>query len=454
VSADLAASTPLAPAPPEASASAAAVAAAGWPYDVDAVRADFPILSRTVHDGVPLVYLDSAATSQKPRSVLQVEREYNEQHNANVHRGIHTLAEEATALYEGARVKVATFLGASDPREVIFTRSITEALNLLAHSIGAGLRPGDEVVVTEMEHHSNLVPWQMACQRSGATLRWFSLTEDGRLDLDAADREGLINARTKVVAFVHQSNILGTVNPVEEVVRRARAVGALTILDGAQSVPHGLVGRAGAAGDIPGPARTVAELGVDFLGFTGHKMLGPTGIGGLWGRYELLAELPPFLGGGEMVDIVTMASTTYAEPPHRFEAGTPPIAQAIGLGAAVDYLSALGLGRAARHEHLLTEYALARLAEIPGLRVIGPPTAEGRGAAISFALPGIHPHDTGQLLDERGVAVRVGQHCARPVCLRYGVPATTRMSAHVYTSTAEIDALVEGLEAVVRFFSK
>jgi cysteine desulfurase/selenocysteine lyase len=241
---------------------------------------------------------------------------------------------------------------------------------------------------------------------------------------------------------------------VDEIVRRAKAVGAITILDGAQSVPHGLVGVSSREGDIPGPATTVAELGVDFLGFTSHKMLGPTGIGGLWGRYDLLAELPPFLGGGEMVDVVTMGRTTYAAPPHRFEAGTPPIAQAVGLGAAVDYLSALGIGRIARHEHLITEYALDRLAEIPGLRVIGPPTADGRGAAISFALPGIHPHDTGQLLDERGIAVRVGQHCARPVCLRYEVPATTRLSAHVYTSTEEIDALVEGLQTVSEFFTR
>ena len=429
-----------------------------WPYDVEKVRADFPILTRRLHDGVdggvPLVYLDSAATSQKPLAVLDAEREYNERHNANVHRGIHTLAEEATALYEGAREKVASFLGTSDPREILFAKNVTEGLNLLARSIGEGLRPGDEVVVTEMEHHSNLVPWQLACERSGATLRWFGLTDDGRLDLAAADAEGLINERTRVVAFVHQSNILGTVNPVDEIVARAKAVGALTILDGAQSVPHGLVGVSSQAGDLAGPARTVTELGVDFLGFTAHKMLGPTGIGGLWGRYDLLAELPPFLGGGEMVDVVTMAASTYSAPPHRFEAGTPPIAQAVGLGAAVDYLSALGIGRVARHEHLITEYALDRLAEVPGLRVIGPPTAEGRGAAISFALPGIHPHDIGQLLDERGIAVRVGQHCARPVCLRYQVPATSRMSAHVYTTTEEIDALVEGLQTVVRFFSK
>jgi cysteine desulfurase/selenocysteine lyase len=454
MSADLAVETSLVPAEPLSSQSPHAIAGGDWPYDVEKVRADFPILSRRINGGVPLVYLDSAATSQKPLAVLDAERDYNELHNANVHRGIHTLAEEATALYEGGREKVAAFLGVTDPREIILTKNITEGLNLLAFSIGASLRPGDEVVVTEMEHHSNLVPWQLACERSGAKLRWFGLTEDGRLDLEAADAEGLINERTKVVAFVHQSNILGTVNPVAEIVARAKAVGALTVLDGAQSVPHGLVGVRGLPGDIAGPAQTVAELGVDFLGFTGHKMLGPTGIGGLWGRYDLLAELPPFQGGGEMVDAVTMGATTYATPPHRFEAGTPPIAQAVGLGAAVDYLSTLGLGRVARHEHLITEYALGRLSEVPDLRVIGPSTAAGRGASISFALKGIHPHDVGQLLDERGIAVRVGQHCARPVCLRYGVPATTRMSAHVYTTTAEIDALVEGLQTVRRFFSK
>jgi cysteine desulfurase/selenocysteine lyase len=454
MSADLAAETSLVPSEPIASSDPRVIVDGDWPYDVEKVRADFPILSRRIHDDVPLVYLDSAATSQKPLAVLDAERDYNERHNANVHRGIHTLAEEATALYEGAREKVAAFLGATDAREIIFTKNITEGLNLLAYSIGSTLRPGDEVVVTEMEHHSNLVPWQLACQRSGATLRWFNLTEDGRLDLEAADRDGLINERTKVVSFVHQSNILGTVNTVDEIVRRAKAVGALTVLDGAQSVPHGLVGVRDQPGDLAGLAQTVAELGVDFLGWTSHKMLGPTGIGGLWGRYDLLAELPPFQGGGEMVDVVTMAGTTYATPPHRFEAGTPPIAQAVGLGAAVDYMTGLGIGRMARHEHLITEYALGRLSEVPDLRVIGPPTAEGRGASISLALKGIHPHDTGQLLDERGIAVRVGQHCARPVCLRYGVPATTRMSAHVYTTTEEIDALVEGLQTVRRFFSK
>ncbi len=404
--------------------------------DVDVVRKDFPILGRLIHGDRPLVYLDSAATSQKPTAVLDAEREYYEWHNANVHRGIHTLAEEATALYEGGRDKVAALLNAADRREVVFTKNATEALNLLAYTLGSRLRPGDEVVVTEMEHHSNLVPWQLACQRSGATLKWFGLTEDGRLDL----RDGVITERTKVVSFVHQSNILGTINDVAAVTRRARAVGATVVLDACQSVPHVGV--------------DVEALGVDFIAFSGHKMLGPTGIGVLWGRYELLAELPPFLGGGEMIELVEMSGSTFAGPPHRFEAGTPPIAQVVGIGAAADYLRALGMDAVEAHERLITSYALDRLGDVPGLRVIGPPTPEGRGGAISFALPGVHPHDVGQLLDESGIAVRVGQHCARPVCVRYSVPATTRASFAVYTTTAEVDALVEGLSRVQRLFSR
>jgi cysteine desulfurase / selenocysteine lyase len=297
-------------------------------------------------------------------------------------------------------------------------------------------------VVTEMEHHSNLVPWQMLCARTGATLRWIGLTDDGRLDL--SDLDAVITTRAKVVAFVHQSNILGTVNPVAPIVARARAVGALTVLDGSQSVPHLPV--------------DVAALGVDFLAFTGHKMCGPTGIGVLWGRAELLAVMPPFLGGGEMIETVTMAASTYADPPHRFEAGTPMIAQAVGLGAAVDYLTALGMDAVAAHEREVTAYALERLTRAPGTRIIGPTDTTDRGGAISFVLTGtdgrpLHPHDVGQVLDEAGIAVRVGHHCARPVCLRYGVPATTRASFHLYTSLAEVDALVEGLEGVRRFFS-
>lgn len=414
-------------------------------YDVELVRKDFPILSREVHPGVPLVYLDNAATSQKPTAVLDAERDYYEHHNANVHRGVHVLAEEATALYEGARDALAGFLHAADREEVVFTRNATEAVNVVARSLGdwreLGLGPGDEVVVTEMEHHSNLVPWQMLCQRTGATLRWFGLTDDGRLDL--SDLEAVITDRAKVVAFVHQSNILGTLNPVAPIVSRSHEVGALVLLDASQSVPHRPV--------------DVQALGVDFLVCTGHKMLGPTGIGVLWGRRELLGQLPPVLGGGEMVSIVEMLATTYAEPPHRFEAGTPMIAQAVGLAAAVGYLDDLGMDAVAAHEAELTGYALDALHAVPGLRVIGPDSTVDRGGAISFALAGdgrdIHPHDVGQLLDERGVAVRVGQHCARPVCVRYALPATTRASFAAYSSMADVDALAAGLHEVRRFFA-
>ena len=403
-------------------------------YDVQRVRKDFPILDREVRPGVPLVYLDNAATSQKPTQVLDAMRDYYERSNANVHRGIHTLAEEATALYEGAREKVARFVNAASPSEIVFTKNSSEALNLLAHVLPFG--PGDEVVVTEMEHHSNLVPWQLACQRTGATLKWIGLTDDGRLDLEDLDR--VITPRTKVVSFVHQSNLLGTINPVDVIVAKARSVGALVVLDCSQSAPHlGL---------------DVQTLGVDAIVFTAHKMLGPTGIGVLWAPYARLEEWPPFLGGGEMIDEVTMAGSTWAVPPHKFEAGTPPIAEAVGLGAAVDYMTDLGMDNVREHEHELTSYALQALQGVDGLTIIGPPTAEDRGGAISFALDGIHPHDVGQLLDEHGVAVRVGHHCARPACLRYGVPATTRASIHVYSSTDDLDALVRGLHKVKEFF--
>jgi cysteine desulfurase / selenocysteine lyase len=411
-------------------------AAAKLAYDVARVRKDFPILDREVRPGVPLVYLDNAATSQKPQQVLDAMRDYYERHNANVHRGIHTLAEEATALYEGARDKVKTFINAADRAEVVFTKNSSEALNLLSYVLP--LKPGDEIVVTEMEHHSNLVPWQLAAGRTGATLKWIGLTDDGRLDL--ADLDRVITDRTKVVAFVHQSNLLGTVNPVDVVAARAKAVGAYTVLDASQSVPHMAV--------------DVKTLGVDAVAFTGHKMCGPTGIGALWGRRDLLEQLPPFLGGGEMIDEVTMAGSTYAELPHKYEAGTPPIAQAVGLGAAVDYLMELGMDAVHEHELQLTSYALDALQQIDGLRIIGPTTTEERGGAISFALPGIHPHDVGQLLDEYGVAVRVGHHCARPACLRYGVPATTRASVHLYSTTEEVDALAAGLRKVKEFFAK
>ena len=414
----------------------------GATFDVEKVRKDFPALERLVHGDKPLVYLDNAATSQKPRQVLDALDDYYARHNANVHRGIHVLAEEATALYEGARDKVAAFINAADRSEVVFAKNSTEALNLAANVIswaghGRGLGHGDEVVITEMEHHSNIVPWQLVTQRSGSTLKWFSLTDDGRLDLSDIDR--VITERTKVVSFVLVSNILGTVNPPEEIVRRAHEVGALVVVDASQAAPH-----------MP---LDVQALGADLVAFTGHKMCGPTGIGVLWGRREVLDELPPFLGGGEMIEMVTMATSTYAGLPHKYEAGTPPIAQAVGLGAAVDYLSGLGMDAVHAHEQHITAYALDRLQQVEGLRIIGPATTEARGAAISFALGDLHPHDVGQVLDELGIAVRVGHHCARPVCLRYAVPATTRASFYLYSTEAEVDALVDGLEHTKRFFA-
>ena len=413
----------------------------GATLDTEKIRKDFPVLERRVHGDKPLVYLDNAATSQKPRQVLDALTSYYAEHNANVHRGIHVLAEEATALYEGARDKVAAFVNAADRAEIVFTKNASESLNLAANVIAwsaqpRGIRAGDEVVITEMEHHSNIVPWQLVSERTGATLKWFGITDDGRLDLSDLDR--VITERTKVVSFVLVSNILGTVNPTAEIIRRAREVGALVVVDASQAAPH-----------MP---LDLQALGADLVAFTGHKMCGPTGIGVLWGRKELLEELPPFLGGGEMIEMVTMASSTYAAVPHKFEAGTPPIAQAVGLGAAVDYLSAIGMDRVAAHEHAITSYALERLQSVDGLRVIGPVTAIDRAAAISFSLGDLHPHDVGQVLDDLGIAVRVGHHCARPVCLRFGVPATTRASFYLYSTPGEVDALVDGLEHVKRFF--
>ncbi len=408
--------------------------------DVARVRKDFPILDREVRPGVPLVYLDSSNTSQKPQQVIDAEREFYERHNANVARAIHTLGAEATEAYENSRRLVARFVGAADEREIVFTKNSSEALNLVARVLGDAGRvgPGDEVLISEMEHHSNIVPWQQLCQRTGATLRWFGITDDGRLDLSTID--DLLNERTKVVSLVHMSNILGTINPLRDIAARAHSVGALVVADASQSVPHLPV--------------DVQDLGVDFLAFTGHKMLGPTGIGVLWGRLDLLSELPPFLGGGEMIEEVTMGSSTYAEPPHRFEAGTPPIAQAVALGAAVDYLSDLGMDAVAAHEDELSAYALDQLRRIDGLRIIGPESTVDRGGIFSFALDGIHPHDVGQVLDEHGVAVRVGHHCARPTCVRFGLPATTRASIHVYSTTEDIDALCENLLRVKEFFAR
>ena len=395
---------------------------------------EFPTLSR---EG--LVYLDSANTSQKPRSVIDAVTEHYERHNANIPRAGHVLGEEATAAYEGARDKVAAFVGA--PREeIVFTKNASEALNLVANTLAwrspYQVGPGDEIVVTEMEHHSNIVPWQLLAERTGATLRWFGITDEGRLDLSGVD--DLITERTKVVSLVLVSNTLGTLNPVAEIARRAHEVGALVVADGCQAVPQLPV--------------DVTALGVDFLAFTGHKMCGPTGIGVLWGRQSVLAELPPFLGGGEMIETVKMTGSTYAPLPYKFEAGTMPIAQAVGLGAAVDYLTGIGMPAVAAHEREITGYALERLRSVDGVRIIGPDTVVDRGGAVSFVVEGIHPHDVAQLLDEQGVAVRAGHHCARPVCDRFGIPATTRASFYLYTTREEIDALAAGLDEVKRVF--
>jgi cysteine desulfurase/selenocysteine lyase len=415
--------------------------------DLDLIRADFPILSRTVRDGKRLVYLDSGATAQKPRQVLDRERWFYENVNAAPHRGAHQLAEEATDRYEEARRKIGAFVGAPE-REIVFTRNTTEGINLVAYALSNAatakdpafrryaVGQGDEIVVTEMEHHANLVPWQQLCERTGATLRWLGLTDDGRLDL--SDLATVVNERTRLVAVTQQSNILGTINPVAAIAARAREVGALVLVDGAQSVPHSPV--------------DVSSLGADFLVFSGHKMLGPTGIGVLWGRYEVLDALPPFMTGGSMIEVVRMEGSTFAAPPQRFEAGVPMTAQAIGLAAAVEYLQGLGMDKVEQHEHALTAYALERLAAVPGVTVIGPPDTVARGGAVSFTVEGIHPHDVGQVLDDLGIAVRVGHHCAWPVVRRYGVPATTRATFYVHTGYDDVDALVEGVRKAQEFF--
>lgn len=406
--------------------------------DVEAIRRDFPILGRQVGP-YPLTYLDSANTSQKPLSVIEALTSHYREHNANVARAMHVLGAESTAGYEGARAKVAGFIGAKDPAEVVFTKNASEALNLVANTLGNRLGPGDEVVISVMEHHSNLIPWQMVCERTGATLRWFDITDEGRLDLEAAERDGLINERTRIVSLAWVSNVLGTVNPIARIAEQAHAVGAVMVADGSQGVPQ-----------LP---TDVSELGVDLLAFTGHKMLGPTGVGVLWGRRALLDELPPFLGGGEMIGVVTMEGATWADVPHKFEAGTPPIAQAVGLGAAVDYLTNVGMEQVAAHEHEITEYALTRLGEIPAVHVMGPTTAVERGGAISFTVDDVHPHDLMQLLDSRGVAVRGGHHCAEPLHRRLGVQSSARASGYLYTTKAEIDALCEAVVWAHDFFT-
>jgi cysteine desulfurase/selenocysteine lyase len=410
------------------------------------IKKDFPLLARTVRGGRPLVYLDSGATSQKPRRVLDAERDFYERHNAAVHRGAHLLAEEATDAFEDARATIAGFIGAV-PGEIVFTKNATESINLVAYALSnaatAGpeserfrVGPGDEIVVTEMEHHANLVPWQQLCRRTGATLRWFGITDDGRLDLDELDT--LVNERTRLVALTHQSNVLGTVPPVQKIVARAREVGALVLLDAAQSVPHQPV--------------DVTDLDADFLAFSGHKMLGPSGVGVLWGRRELLEAMPPFITGGSMIEVVRMEGSTFLPPPQRFEAGVPMTAQAVGLAAACDYLSELGMAQVHAHEEALTAYALEQIGDIPGVRIIGPRSVDARGGTVSFVVDDLHPHDVGQVLDELGVAVRVGHHCAWPICRRFGIPATTRASFYVYNTLSDVDALADGVRHAQKFF--
>ena len=404
------------------------------------IRADFPILSRTVRDGKALVYLDSGATSQKPMPVLDAERDWYERLNAAPHRGAHALSEEGTEAYESARERIARFIGARHD-EVVFTKNATEALNLAAYAFSNGsgrfaLGPGDEIVVTEMEHHANLIPWQELARRTGATLRWLPVSEEGRLDLSRLDE--VVTERTAVLAFTHQSNVLGTINPVATLVQRAREVGAITVLDACQSVPH-----------LPIDVR---ELGVDLLAFSGHKMLGPMGVGVLWGRPEILDEMPVFLTGGSMIETVTMEAATYAPVPQKFEAGVPNAAQAVGLAAACDYLSGLGMDRVHAHETMLTGRILDGLAGRPWVRVIGPTDLVDRGGAVSFVVDGVHAHDVGQILDDSGVAVRVGHHCAWPLHRRLGVTASTRASVHVYNTPAEIDAFLAALDRVPAVF--
>jgi len=426
----------------EAASGSLALAEEPIAFDVDAIRADFPILERTV-GGWPLAYLDSANSSQKPRVVVEAIEDHYLNHNANVARAMHILGAEATEAFEGARALLAKFIGANRSEEVVFTKNASEALNLCAYTLGTALRPGDEIVISVMEHHSNIVPWQLLAQRTGAVLRWFDVTDEGRLDLDKAAAEGLVNERTKIISVAYVSNVLGTINPISQIAAIGHAVGATVIVDASQAVPQLPV--------------NMAALGADLVADTGHKMVGPTGIGVLWGRYEILAALPPFLGGGEMIEIVTMQGSTYAPPPHRFEAGTPPIAQAVGLAAAAQYLAAIGMDQINAHERDITAYALRGLRELPGLAILGPDEPVDRGGAVSFTLASpdgrqIHPHDVSQLLDSRGIAVRAGHHCARPLHERFGVQSSTRASFYLYTTYAEIDALIEGLDYTIGFF--
>ncbi len=412
-----------------------ATTAPALPRSIEEIRAEFPILAREIH-GQPLAYLDNGATAEKPLAVIDALDSFWREHNANVHRGVHTLSEEATALYEDARATVASHLGA-DRREVIFTRNATEALNLVSYSWGrTNLDAGDRIVITEMEHHSNVVPWYQLTQEKEAHLDWAPITDDGRLDMDAFAK--LLEQGPKIVAVTHVSNVLGTINPIEEIARMAHDAGALVVVDGAQGGPK--------------LELDMSDLGVDFYAVTGHKMYGPTGIGALFGRRELLEEMPPFIGGGSMIKKVTKERITWAGLPAKFEGGTPPIGEAVGFGAAVRWIDELGLPAIHAAEAELTSYALERVAEVPGLTIFGPPAGDDRGGIVSFELEGVHAHDVSEILDRHGVAVRAGHHCAQVLMERLGVPATTRASFAVYNTRAEVDQLVEGLRDTRRVF--
>ena len=430
------------------------ITGSGFSFDPAVIKKDFPVLARQVRNGRDLVYLDSAATSQKPVAVLDAERHFYETTNAAVHRGVHQLAEEATDAYESARGTIAKLVGA-DPQDLVFTKNATEAINLVAYAFTNAtmlasqgqtlspetrrfvLGPDDEILVTEMEHHANLVPWQQVCAKTGAKLRWVPVTDEGFLELSELGE--LINAQTRIVALVHASNVLGTINPVRRIAERAHEVGAMVLVDACQSVPH-----------IP---VDVGELGADFVVWSAHKMLGPTGLGFLWGKSELLSAMPPFISGGSMIEKVTMQESTFAPPPKRFEAGTPMAAQAVATAAAAEYLNSLGLSEVAAHDEALSAYALDKLLTITGLDIVGPKSAKGRIGAISFVIDGIHPHDVGQVLDDEGIAVRTGHHCAWPLMQRFKVPATTRASFYVYNEPSDVDALVDGLQRVKRIFA-
>lgn len=403
---------------------------------MDDIRSRFPILTREVHPGVRLIYLDSAATSQKPVSVIEAMNIYYTTTNANIHRGVHVLAEEATSEYENARIRVAKFIGANKTSEVIFTRNTTESINLIARTWGrTNLKQGDLVILTEMEHHSNLVPWQMLASEIGIRLEFIPVLNDGLLDLDVYER--LLAESPKLVAFTHMSNVLGTINPAKEIIYAAKNAGAITLLDAAQSIPHFPV--------------SVTELGVDFVAFSAHKMLGPTGIGALWGREQLLNEMPPFLGGGDMIKRVYLRSFVANELPHKFEAGTPAIAEVIGFGAAIEFLEDIGLEQIERHERDITAYAMEKLNQIKGLKILGP-VASLRGGVVSFTLEDIHPHDVAQILDMDGIAIRAGHHCAMPLHDRLGIPASSRVSFYLYNTKEEVDILVTSVRKVIKVF--